>query len=165
MNEDLKRLETEFLESINSSSKIIHKIGRLYFKSHEEQADFSQDVLINAWRAYPKFGNKSKFSTWLYRIAINTALFHVRKQINKNNVQISEVYDSLTTDQPVNEILDKLYLAAEFLNENEKAFLALYLEDLSYDQMSDVLGLSVNLVGVRLNRLKEKLKSIIQKIK
>lgn len=162
MDDDSKMVEQEFLNSINESSKIIYKLARLYFKDTDEQADFRQDVLINAWRAYSKFRNESKFSTWLYKIAINTAFMHIRNRINVEKIRHSEMQNELSDEPSTNENLDRLFLAAEFLNENEKALLALYLEDLTYDQIGDVLGISVNLVGVRLNRLKEKLKTIIQ---
>lgn len=162
MDNDSKKVEQEFLNSINESSKIIYKLARLYFKDTDEQADFRQDVLVNAWRAYSKFRNESKFSTWVYKIAINTAFLHIRNRKTMNEVQLSEMQDELTYEPSSNENQDRLLLAAEFLNENEKALLTLYLEDLTYDQISDVLGISVNLVGVRLNRLREKLKTIIQ---
>lgn len=165
MDDDSKKTEQEFLDSVNESSKIIYKLARLYFKDADEQADFRQDVLINAWRAYSKFRNEAKFSSWLYKIAINTAFLHIRNRMSTEKIHLSEMQDKLAHEPTTNENLDRLLLAAEFLNENEKALLALYLEDLTYDQISDVLGISVNLVGVRLSRLKEKLKAIIQNLK
>lgn len=160
MTDDSRAQEAEFLKSFNEAKDVIYKIGRLYFNDEKEREDFVQDVLVNAWRAFPKFRGASTFSTWIYRISINTAYFHLRQRMVRDLSAEALINQSI---EPNNQNLERLHIAAESLNENEKSLLGLYLQDLKYNEIAEVLGITINLVGVRISRLKEKLKSIVEK--
>jgi RNA polymerase sigma-70 factor (ECF subfamily) len=121
---------------------------------------------VQLWKAYPRFRGESKFSTWLYRIALNTAISGLRKR--KNHISSYEP-ESLPTDiqdeayDVEKELqLDQLYSAVRELSEIERAIVMLYLEDKPYDEMEDILGINQNNLRVKMNRIKEKLRKLIK---
>jgi RNA polymerase sigma-70 factor (ECF subfamily) len=136
------------------------KICRLYFRDPEDINDLRQDILFHAWRAFGQFRGDSKFSTWLYKIALNTAITKVRKKrIDSTSLLESHhaVADLPGDKQQKTDLLMKLIAN---LNDQEKALIALYLDELSYEEIAEITGLSLTNVGVRLNRIKQKLKKI-----
>ncbi|WP_316801799.1 sigma-70 family RNA polymerase sigma factor [Pedobacter nototheniae] len=157
-------LEIEFEANVKAYKLLIYKICRMYVNSHDDIQDLYQDIIIQLWRSYPKFRGDSKFSTWLYRIAINTALTNFRKQ--KRSVQTTDVeiqnieipdydHDGQKEDQH-----QQLYTAIQALNDVEKSIVMLYLEDKSYDEMEEVLGISNATLRVKMNRIKDKLRTL-----
>lgn len=117
---------------------MVYKICRLYGNSDEDRQDLFQEIIIQLWKAYPKFRGDAQFGTWLYRIGLNVA----------------------TTNPEEEENFQKMYAAIEKLNDIEKAIVMLYLEDKSYDEMEDILGISNGTLRVKMNRIKEKLRQI-----
>lgn len=150
----------KFTEQILACQGIIMKVCRLYFRDPDDINDLRQDILFHAWRSYGQFRGESKFSTWLYKIALNTAITRVRKK-RLDATSLSEshhvVVDLPSEKQQNTDLLMKLIAN---LNDQEKALIALYLDELSYEEMADITGLSLTNVGVRLNRIKQKLKKI-----
>ena len=154
--------EKEFVTLIEEHQNLIHKICRLYTKSNTEYKDLFQEITIQLWKAYPKFRGDSKFSTWMYRVGINTAITLYRK--SKRRIQSlsfedvaykvpqSESYD-YTEDQQIKAI----YQAIKQLNDIEKAVVFLYLEDKSYKEISNTIGITEVNARVRMNRIKKKL--------
>ena len=154
--------EKEFVTLIEEHQNLIHKICRLYTKSNIEHKDLFQEITIQLWKAYPKFRGDSKFSTWMYRVGINTAITLYRK--SKRRIQSlsfedvaykvpqSEYYDD-TEDQQIKAI----YQAIKQLNDIEKAVVFLYLEDKSYKEISNTIGITEVNARVRMNRIKKKL--------
>jgi len=154
-------LEKDFLEAIHDYQKIIHKICRLYRDSKEDQEDLFQETVYQLWKSYPAFKRESKVSSWIYRIALNTAIAVYRKS------KISIDYYQEFPEQPINERIvseneERLFWALRKLNDSEKAVISLYLEDFSYQEIAEITGLSESNVGVRLNRIKNKLKEILK---
>lgn len=154
--------EQEFLTTIKLNQGIIHKICRLYRDSPEDREDLFQEIVYQLWRSYPSFNGGSKISTWLYRIALNTAMASFRK--NKPDLNYVEQLPDLqfeTAGNDENERQQKMLAAIKQLTEGDRAFVALYLDDLSYRQIADVLGINENNVGVKLNRIKTRLQKLI----
>ncbi len=160
-----KELEHSFVQQLEKNQNIVHKICRLYTHDKESHNDLFQEITIQLWRAYPKFRGDSKFSTWMYRVALNTAITLYRKSERRIQTQdyenISfkiqvEEYDD-TTDQQ----LELMYAALKELNDIDKALVFLYLEDKSYKEISQTLGISEINARVKMNRAKEKLRRIL----
>jgi RNA polymerase sigma-70 factor (ECF subfamily) len=156
-------METEFLKLIHDNQKIIYKICRLYRDSREDQEDLFQEIVYQLWKSYPGFKRESKVSTWIYRIALNTAIAIYRK----SKISI-DYYEELpehihpSDEKTISENEEKLFCALRKLNDSEKAIISLYLEDFCYQEIADITGLGESNVGVRLNRIKNKLKEILK---
>ena len=143
----------------------MHKVCRLYSNNQDAHNDLFQEITIQLWRAYPKFRGDSKFSTWMYRVGLNTAITLYRK--SKRSIKTSdfdtyqfkikaEEYDSTEEEQ-----LKLLYQAVHQLNDIEKALVLLYLEDKDYREISETLGITEVNARVKMNRVKKKLKAIL----
>ena len=154
--------EKEFVTLIERHQNLIHKICRLYTRSSSEHKDLFQEITIQLWKAYPKFRGDSKFSTWMYRVGINTAITLYRK--SKRRIQ-SISFEDVTYRVPEGESYDDIeeqqikimYQAIKQLNDIEKAIVFLYLEDKSYKQISNTIGITEVNARVRMNRIKKKL--------
>lgn len=157
-------MESEFIELVNSHQGILHKICNIYFLRDPYKEDYYQEILIRLWKAYPDFKNQSAFSTWLYRVALNTAIDIIRKQsilpkhtvLSKNEYNIAELKSNVESDNK-----DKLYLAINQLSDIDKAIIILYLEDFNYNEIAEISGISENYTGVRINRIKTQLIKIL----
>jgi RNA polymerase sigma-70 factor (ECF subfamily) len=138
----------------------------VYCWNAKDREDLFQEIVVQLWRAWPAFRGESKFSTWLYRIALNTAISGLRRQ--KNNMvfvepeklpsEISDISDAAEKEEQ----LSRMYEAIRELSELERAIVMLYLEDRSYDEMEDILGVNQNNLRVKMNRIKEKLRKLIK---
>ena len=160
-----KELEHSFVELLEEHQNIVHKICRLYTNNQDSHNDLFQEITIQLWKAFPKFRGDSKFSTWMYRVSLNTAITLYRKSKRNINTQdyddvqykiASEVYDDTEEQQ-----LKLLYNAVNQLNDIEKALVFLYLEDKDYHEISETLGISEVNARVKMNRVKTKLKTIL----
>jgi RNA polymerase sigma-70 factor, ECF subfamily len=159
------KVEKEFIELINNHQGILHKICNIYFYRNPNKEDYYQEILIRLWKAYPSFRNQSAFSTWLYRVAINTAIDLVRKQnlqprytnLSKIEYNIPEHELYIESDKK-----DILYQAINHLSDVEKAIVILYLEDYSYKEIAEIIGISESNTGVKINRIKSQLIKILR---
>lgn len=156
--------EIKFVTLVQEHQNLIHKICRLYTNSDAEHKDLFQEITIQLWKAYPKFRGDAKFSTWMYRIGINTAISLYRK--SKSRIQ-SFSFDDVSYKIPQTETYDdtqdqqlkSIYAALNHLNDIDKAVILLYLEDKSYKEISDTIGISEVNARVKMNRIKKKLKT------
>lgn len=142
---------------------VIHKICRLYTKSSAEHKDLFQEITIQLWSAYPKFRGEAKFSTWMYRVGINTAISLYRKSKRKiQSFSFDDVAFKIPQDDSYDDTEDQqlsaIYHAVKQLNDIDKALVFLYLEDKSYKEISETMGISEVNARVRMNRVKKKLK-------
>ena len=156
-------MEKEFLAAIHQHQRIIYKVCRIYRDNREDQEDLFQEIVYQLWKSFPGFKSESKISSCIYRIALNTAIAVYRKP--KLPVDLyRELPDQIQTAQekPVSENEERLFNAFRKLNDAEKAVVSLFLEDFSYKEISEITGLSENNVGVRLTRIKNKLKEILK---
>ncbi len=160
-----KKLEHRFVKLLEANQNIVHKICRLYTNDKDAHDDLFQEITIQLWRAFPKFRGDSKFSTWMYRVALNTAITLYRKSKRQIDTQDfkslsfkikSEEYDDTTEQQ-----LKLMYDAVKKLNDIDKALVFLYLEDKSYREISGTLGISEVNARVKMNRAKDKLRKIL----
>lgn len=160
-----KELKLKFAEELEENQGIIHKVCRSYTNNDAAHKDLFQEITIQLWKAYPKFRGDSKFSTWMYRVAFNTAISLYRK--SKRSVQTTEIYENLKEleyqgyDETKDRQLDLLYQAIYSLNDIEKALALMYLEDKSYKEIAETLGISEVNARVKMNRTKTKLKNIL----
>ena len=160
-----KELEHSFVELLEKHQNIIHKVCRLYTNNYDAHNDLFQEITIQLWKAYPKFRGDAKFSTWMYRVALNTAITLYRKTKKKistqgfDDVQFkikAEDYDDTEEQQ-----LSIMYKAIQQLNDIEKALVFLYLEDKNYKEISETMGISEVNARVKMNRVKTKLRTIL----
>lgn len=156
-------LKDRFIEEIKANHRIIRKVCLVYAQTKDDQDDLFQECLYNAWKAFPKFRNDAKFSTWLYKLALNTALYHQRK----NKFSSMEVEIELAKNPKIeledNDNFEQLYHAIMILNPIEKSVILLYLEGLSYREIGEITGFTETNIGAKLSRIKEKLKKILTK--
>ena len=160
-----KELEHSFVSQLEQNQNIVHKICRLYTNDSDAHNDLFQEITIQLWRAYPKFRGDSKFSTWMYRVALNTAITLYRK--SKRTVQTQDFDDvmfrisSEEYDDTVEQQLKVMYNAIKDLNDIEKALVFLYLEDKNYKEISETMGITEVNARVKMNRVKGKLKKLV----
>lgn len=157
--------EKTFIQAITEHQRIIHKVCNLYMKDLQEKEDLFQEILLNAWKGSKNFKGDAKFSTWLYRVALNTAITFYRKDSRQPNI-------IARADFPINDIPDKLenneqthamHRAIADLSKIDKAIVLLYLEDCSYNEIAEVTGITTNNVAVKMSRIKEKLREASKK--
>jgi len=160
-------LKTEFISLVEKHQGIIHKVSKMYCDEEDCQQDLFQDILVQLWQSFPKFNHKSKFSTWMYRVALNTAIAQFRKE--KKNPE------DATPDFPLNIPEDESYQEKENrrslvhkainrLSKAEKAIIILYMDDYSYEEISEISGITISNVGVKINRIKTKLQKILKEL-
>jgi RNA polymerase sigma-70 factor, ECF subfamily len=154
----------DFTELFIINQNIVHKICSIYFNGKPDREDYFQEIILQLWKAFPGFRKESKFSTWMYRVALNTAIDLLRKeksqpklfQLSKSELTLKETKKELTEQQ------EKLYAAISQLSEIEKAIILLYLEDYSYKEISEIIGISETYTGVKINRIKTQLQKMIK---
>jgi len=160
-----KELEHKFVTDLEKNQNIVHKICRLYTDNSDAHNDLFQEITIQLWKAYPKFRGDAKFSTWMYRVALNTAITLYRKSKRSVKTQdfegVSFKITSEEYDDTVEQQLKLMYSAVKKLNDIDKALVFLYLEDKSYKEIAETLGISEVNSRVKMNRIKEKLRTIL----
>lgn len=150
-------MENEFINLIKKNEGIILKICNIYCKEIEDRQDLYQDIVVQLWKSFPNFDRRSKITTWMYRIAFNTAVSRYRKE---KKVPIKEaISDRLVSDASnEDENVRLLYLAIEGLNKIEKAITMLYMDGIKYKEIGEIMGLSESNVGFKINQIKRKLR-------
>ena len=158
-------MEKEFIELIKNHEGILHKICNIYFFRNPYKEDYYQEILIRLWKSFPSYKNQSAFSTWLYRVALNTAIDIIRKQnLQPKHTQLSKIEYSIPEHEHNIESYkkEKLYQAINYLSDVEKSIIILYLEDYSYKEIAEIIGLSESNTGVKINRIKIQLIKILK---
>jgi RNA polymerase sigma factor (sigma-70 family) len=151
--------DKEFLEQLKAHDRIIHKVCRLYQDDPNDRQDLFQEIVCQAWRSYASFRSESRFPTWLYRVALNTAISFYRRQRSRREADPGDIAMRLhPPDDPYASQVEVMYAAINRLSRIDKAIVLLYLEDCSYDEMASVMGMSKVNIGVRLNRIRKRLR-------
>jgi RNA polymerase sigma-70 factor (ECF subfamily) len=160
-----KEIEHKFIVEFEQNQNIIHKVCRIYTSNQDAHNDLFQEIAIQLWKAYPKFRGESKLSTWMYRIGLNTAITLYRK--SKRSI-VTQDFDSVlyriestSYDDTEEEQLKLMYKAIHQLTDIDKALIFLYLEDVNYKEISETMGISEVNARVRMNRIKTRLKTIL----
>jgi RNA polymerase sigma-70 factor (ECF subfamily) len=170
LNSELQAADGKFLDLVNGNRPKILKICRVYAWNREDQEDLHQEILFQIWRGLPHLRENSYADTWLYRTALNTAISFLRKRASRHARtvpcedehlrQLAETQDGGSPEPEAQ--LAALYEAIAQLDGVEKALITLFLEDLSYEQIAQVMGLNSSHVGVLLHRVKKKLSTMIK---
>ncbi len=159
-------MEKEFTDIISTHQGIILKVCRMYCNDHDDSEDLFQEIVLQLWRSYPAFKGDAKVSTWMYRIGLNTAITRLRKNSRKPLTQsLSIEHQNLrdTVPQRIDiEYREELQTAINMLNKLDKALVMLYLDEKSYKEIAEIIGISESNVGVKINRIKKKLQEIIK---
>ena len=150
--------EQQFIQAIESHQGVIHKVCRLYMPLQQDREDLFQEILLNAWRGIRNFRGDASFATWLYRVALNTAITFYRKGKRQPATTGWTPAVSLAEAPPVADELNALYQAIGELSPIDKAIVMLYLEDYSYAEIGDIMGITANNTAVKMNRIKTKLR-------
>ena len=154
--------EAEFLTVLEANQGILHQVCRMYARTEEARRDLFQDIVAQMWRAWPNFRHGSKISTWMYRIALNVAISGLRRP-SLPTEPLAEAQHGLpaaeteTSDQAV-----RLYAALDGLSKVEKSLVLLLLDDYSYEEMAQITGLGTDHLRVKMFRIREKLRTLIQ---
>lgn len=156
----------DLINILNNHRGLIFKVCNIYCRDSEDRKDLFQEIVLQTWKSLPSFRGDSALSTWMYRIALNTAITHLKKEkrleVSRLDVvkwEIPDLADSVVAD----ERHALLYQAIDRLDKFEKSIILLYLDEKSYDEISEILGITRTNVGVRINRIKIKLSSTLKK--
>ncbi len=161
-----KPLEKEFIQLLDENQNIVHKICRIYTSDEDSHKDLFQEITVQLWKAFESFRGDAKFSTWMYRVALNTAISLYRKKKRSISTQDwetvafkvqDEAYDDTTEEH-----LKLMYKAIKELNDIDKALVFLYLEDKNYSEIAEALGITEVNARVKMNRVKKKLRDLLK---
>ena len=161
----MKEKEQEFLTRIENHKGILYKVSKMYMDNHDDQQDLFQEIVCQLWKSYDSFRNESQFSTWMYRVAVNTAIVFLRKEkrkVDKYEIASENIKDDEGDSHIKESQLDHFYKAVQKLEKIDKAIIFYQLEGFSHKEIGENLGISEGNARVKLNRAKEKLKEIIK---
>ena len=156
-------MHKDFVEVLNNHRALIYKVCHLYCDDPEDRKDLFQEIVLQVWKSLDNFRQESSIGTWMYRIALNTAITHLRREkrspgkVSLSGIDIPDLNDNLEKEDQ----LKQLSKAIETLDRIDKSIILLYLEEKSYEEISEITGLTRTNVGVRLNRVKAKLSNTL----
>ena len=160
--------ESRFLDLMKENKGILLKISKIYQEDPDDRNDLFQEMILQLWLAFGSYRGDSKFSTWMYRVALNTALVFFKKSKKRPGYEpIQNHFDIAEENNQSNEKeaqLAILYKAIQQLEKVEKALIYLYMENLPYNEIAENMGISEGNVRVRINRIKNKLKELTKKM-
>ncbi|WP_281986377.1 RNA polymerase sigma factor [Aquimarina aggregata] len=157
--------EETFIRLIKKNEGIIYKITKVYTHTSNDQKDLYQEIVYQLWKGFDSFRGDAKVSTWMYSIALNTALLYSKKEKRRGyNISLDNVFLKEENYDPVlEERLKIVYSQIKNLGDIDKGIIILFLEGKKYEEISKITGLTVSNVGTRMGRIKEKLKTFIIK--
>lgn len=161
----MKVKEQEFLTRIDKHKGILYKVSKMYMDTRDDQEDLFQEIICQLWKAYETFKGESQFSTWMYRVAINTAIIFLKKEkrkVDKYELSSSNIRDEESDFEEKENQIEHFYKAVQKLEKIDKAIIFYQLEGFSHKEIGENLGISEGNARVKLNRAKEKLKEIIK---
>ncbi len=156
-------IHDKFILEIDEHQNIIYKICHLYTNNTLDFKDLYQDIILQLWKSYPNFKGKSKLSTWIYQVSLNTALYKLRQEKSKLHLdsiaqfhyEIPEIEDSDTKKN-----IERIKELFSELTNIEKALITLHLDEYSYDEISEIMGITKTNVATKISRIKQKLKKM-----
>lgn len=167
--------EPFFKQVIGENKDRIYRICCAYERDPDERNDLYQEIVINIWKNIGKFEGRSMISTWIYRIAVNTSLMHIKKESRRNrdktelneNIISNTAENTSETEEKIEtgKNIEKLYSSINELPSMDRVIISMVLEELSYKEIAEVTGLTVNNIGVRINRIKKELSRLMEEIK
>ena len=159
---ETKELEKEFLDMIEAHKRIIYKVCYMYANDQDDLNDLFQETVLNLWKSFTRYRGDSTYNTWVYRIAMNTCITFLRRSSTRPQTipMTTDVARLAAEEEDMAGQLRELYRLINQLGKLERALILLWLEERSYQEMADILGISKANVAVKLNRTKEKLKKM-----
>jgi RNA polymerase sigma-70 factor (ECF subfamily) len=158
-------LEKAFIQHIQDYRGVILKVCRIYSDDRDDFDDLFQEIVLQLWKSYSSFRGESLVSTWMYRVALNTAITSLRKRKRRPDQHPLQVFhhnQAEVADDRVDRVYaQELQQAIQTLNRFDRALLMLYLEEKSYSEMAQILDISENYIGVKLTRIRNKLKELL----
>ncbi|MGN7759031.1 RNA polymerase sigma factor [Chryseobacterium sp. 22532] len=158
-------LERNFVDFFKPNQRLIHKICKIYTDNAEDHQDLFQEITIQLWRSFPSFKGEAKFSTWMYKVALNTAMTLFKKPQKKvlwhSDIDVSSLKMEYEVYEDDEYKLRKMYKAIHELSDVEKALIMMYLEDRPYKEIGEILGITEGNARVKMNRAKNNLKTKI----
>ncbi len=158
--------KARFTEVIRENEGLIFKITALYTNSTQDRDDLYQEIVYQLWKSFSSFDERSKLSTWIYRVALNTAIYNLkqgRKRVSTSPIDIETLRFAEDVDKAEEEKIKLLFQHIQLLSLLEKGIILLYLEGKNHEEIAAIVGLSTTNVGTRISRIKEKLKTQIIK--
>jgi RNA polymerase sigma-70 factor (ECF subfamily) len=156
--------EQKFISLINEHQGLIHKVCIMYENDRDVRNDLFQEIVLQLWKSFTSFRGESKISTWMYRIALNTAISGYRKQtrlLKTEDLREMHLNISDAGSDDYDENFQKLQWAIRQLSEIERAMIMMALEEIPYEEIAETIGITQNNVRVRMNRIREKLKKLM----
>jgi RNA polymerase sigma-70 factor (ECF subfamily) len=163
----MKGLKDEFLRIMSDYQGILHKVNLIYFNNQPDREDNFQEIVYQLWKSYPQLKNKKSIGSWIYAVAINTSISRIKKM---SRIEYRPTMPELTDQSTVLEDMDRteslqmLLKAIYLLDETDKSIMLLYLEEKSYEEIAEIIGISKSNVGVRINRAKALLKQNLKSL-
>jgi RNA polymerase sigma-70 factor (ECF subfamily) len=157
--------EKKFIDLINGNQGLIHKVCIMYENDPDARNDLFQEIVLQLWRSFPSFRGEAKITTWMYRIALNTAISGFRKQTRYVKTEdLQEVHFNISdySGDEREEDSQRLQWAIRQLTEIERAMIMMALEEVPYDEIAETIGITQNNVRVRMNRIREKLRKLME---
>lgn len=160
---DNPAMQVQFRDLLDAHRKIVFKVTNTYARTPEDRADLAQEIIAQCWRAFAKYDPGRAFSTWLYRIALNVAISFVRGVVHRDRHSVAldeSLHDVAGDAEPeTDERVRALYRFIDRLDALDRALLLLYLEERSYREIADVLGISETNVATKIGRLKQRIRA------
>lgn len=157
----MKSIKDDFLEILSNYQGILHKVNLIYFKNASDREDNFQEIIYQLWKSFPGLKNKNSIGSWIYAVSINTSISKLKKESRiEYREKLPESIDKIDIieELSLSDVSRMLLKAIYNLNEIDKPIMLLYLEEKSYDEIAEIIGISKSNVGVRINRAKELLK-------
>ena len=162
----MKSTKEEFLEILSDYQGILHKVSLVYFRNKPDREDNLQEIIFQLWKSFPGLKNHTSIGSWIYAVSINTSISRIKKVSRiEYRETIPEIPDksNVIDEMSMNESFQLLLAAIYNLDELDKSIMLLYLEEKSYDEIANIIGISKSNVGVRINRAKELLRQNLKK--
>ena len=150
--------EQQFTQMVEQQKGTIYTVCYMFSKDKDEVNDLFQEVLINLWQGFERFEGRSDVRTWVYRVALNTCISQDRRRRRRSDVELSMDIDLFRDADADTRQVDLLHKRIQRLQPFDRAIVLLWLEDLSYDEIAQIVGITTKNVSVRLVRIKEQLK-------
>jgi len=164
---NMQSLKEEFLEILSKYQGILHKVNLIYFRNKTDREDNFQEIIYQLWKSFPGLKNRNSIGSWIYAVSINTSISRLKKESRieyreklPDSIDKYDIVEKLSFNENLRAILKAIY----HLNEIDKSIMLLYLEEKSYDEIAEILGISKTNVGVRISRAKELLKQNLKQL-
>jgi RNA polymerase sigma-70 factor (ECF subfamily) len=158
--------QQQFFAELDAHRRILSKVARSYCRQPADQEDLVQEIVVQLWRSYPRFDGRSKFSTWMYKVALNVAISYHRSEVARTRYVISDEDQLLSAAEPAEQESPELGILYEFidaLNPLDRALVLLYLDGHSHAEISQVLGISAANVATKISRTKQSMQQQLSK--